>query len=165
MEGVMRFICVAIATLAGIQSAEATASNLGNLTQPSAPGLAAAASEVGVKSMDAEVCHSFDGRFILARGFEQSTGFFIDLAEKPEPKPREGFKYEKAAGGFIVKNPVEPDMFELMAEPFEGVKVPKALWAGTFEVRFEGKVSVIDPQGKVVGDMEVSCTAARLEYN
>jgi hypothetical protein len=52
-----------------------------------------------------------------------------------------------------------------MAEPFEGVKVPKALWAGTFEVRFEGKVSVIDPQGKVVGDMEVSCTAARLEYN
>jgi hypothetical protein len=165
----MRVLFFALATIAGVVAGSfvgtpsAEASTLGNLTQPSTPSLST--SEAGVKSMSAEVCHSFDGRFILARGFEESSGLFIDLSEKPEPKPREGYKYEKAADGFTVKNIVEADMFELMAEPFEGVKVPRALWAGTFEVRFEGKVSVIDPQGKPVADLEVTCTAALLEYN
>ena len=160
MGGEMRNLLVALAAFAGIHSAQAA--SIGDLTQPSSAELSTAS---GVKSMDAEVCHSIDGRYILARGFEQSVGLFIDLSEKPEPKPREGYRYEKLAGGFTVKNPVEADMFELMAETFDGVAVPQALWAGTYEVRFEGKVQIMDPQGQTVADVEVTCSAALLEYN
>jgi hypothetical protein len=99
------------------------------------------------------------------RGFGETTGTFVaysDPAKKPAVK--EGFTFRKEPGGVTQKNDVSFEMFELMAEPFGKTSKPASMWKKTYEVIFDGKITVIDDKAKELGTIPMSCNAAMVDY-
>ena len=126
----------------------------------------APAASLAVTSESAEICHSNDGRFISMRGFGDTTTALMMRNPDPAGKPivKQGLTFTKDPAGSVQKNPVAPEMFELMAENFGATTKPKAQWKNTYEGRFDGVVSVSDDTGKKLGSITMSCHLAIVEY-
>lgn len=129
--------------------------------------LSAFSSTASAAMDSAEICNSQDGRQRVARPFGEPKAFFAEVGRDPRAQPtvKEGYSYTKDPEGFALKNPVDPEMFELMAEPFGGTLQPKVKWTATFEGYFEGNVKVFDDIGRHVGTYLMTCNSAVVEYN
>ncbi len=137
------------------------AANLGG------PGSGTVPTSPGLKSDSAEFCVAIDGSRQLSRGFSTTETYYAEQPSDPRKRPevKEKYRYEKSTTGKSVKNAVEPEMFELMAEPFGGSPQPQALWTGAYEILFEGKVSIFDNNNQHVGTFLMKCNGALLEFN
>lgn len=114
----------------------------------------------------AEICASHDGRQRLVRPFGETKSLFAEFGRDPRVRPavKENFSYVKDPTGLVVKNQVDKEMFELIAEAFGELSVPKEKWLGTFESTYQGNVKVFDDLGKHVGTFLMSCNSAIVEY-
>lgn len=114
----------------------------------------------------AEICASHDGRQRLVRPFGEAKSLFAEFGRDPRVRPevKENFSYMKDPTGLVVKNQVDKEMFELIAEAFGVLSIPKEKWLGTFESTYQGNVKVFDDLGKHVGTFLMSCNSAIVEY-
>lgn len=132
-------------------------------------GMNAHAAQVttSVQTDYAEICDSVAGDARVARTFgPQVETYFIQPSAVPGTKPtiKTTYTYAKSAQGTSVQRDVETKFFELMIEPFGGVTVPQTSWLGTYEIGFDGTITVTDDKGTVAGTYEMQCNGAMLEY-
>ena len=122
--------------------------------------IAAAASE------SAEICNSLDDQVMTIRTFGETLGTLVVYNPDPTKKPamKDGFTFRKEAGGVTRKNDVTFEMFELMAEPFGATLKPRAVWKKTYEVLFDGQITLIDENSKELATMPMTCASALVEY-
>ncbi len=130
-------------------------------------GTGAVPTTPGLKSDSAEFCVAVDGSRQITRGFSTTETYYVEAPTDPrkEPEVKEKYRYEKDSAGKTTKNAVEPEMFDLMAEPFGGSPQPRMLWAGAYEILFEGKISIFDNNNQHVGTFVMKCNGGLLEYN
>jgi hypothetical protein len=114
----------------------------------------------------AEICTSHDERQRLVRPFGESKSLFAEVGRDPRARPdvKENYSYMKDPAGLSVKNEVDKEMFELMAEPFGALPIEKSKWLVTSEGSYQGNIKVFDELGKHVGTFLMSCNSAIVEY-